>query len=253
MLNFLIILIIQGISCNYYGQHLQDKFLNNVIFKNKQNGVFIELGANDGKFLSNTFFFERNLNWTGLCVEPHPDIFKKLIKNRLNSKCLNLAVGLIDDVLTFKKIVETEDTNLKELPSCWSGILANYSDAHSYRVDEWIKQFNAKFELIPVLVKNINDVLNEVIDKDIDFLSMDIEGYELELLKSINWSKYNIKVILVENNDNLVDFRNYMSTVNYKLLTRIGFDDLYIKIGLEFDNEALDIFFKDHPEMINFY
>jgi FkbM family methyltransferase len=253
MFNFVFILIFHGLNSSYYGQHLQDKFLNNVIFKSKLNGIFIELGANDGKFLSNTLYFENNLNWFGLCVEPHPDIYKKLIKNRPNSKCLNLAVGVKDDILTFKKIIETEATNFKELPSCWSGILENYSEAHSKRVDEWLKQYDAKYELIPVLVKNINDVLSESVDKEIDLLSIDIEGYELELLKSIDWKKFNIKVVLVENNDNLIDFKNYMTTVGYELLSRIGFDDLFIQVGLKYDKEAMDLFFKEHPDMRSFY
>jgi FkbM family methyltransferase len=249
----IILLIFIGIKSNYFGQHLQDKFANEVIFKNKFNGTFVELGANDGQFLSNTLFFEKNLNWHGLCVEPHPEVYAKLLKNRVKSKCLNFAVGIKDDIMMFKKIIESKNSSCKELPSCWSGLLNNYSESHSNRVDEWIKKFDAKYELIPVSVKNINDILSELGSTEIDFLSMDIEGYELELLKSTDWNKYNIKVVLVENNDNLIDFRNYMATVGYSLLTRIGFDDLYIKNGLKYDKHALDLFFKKHPEIVCSY
>ena len=62
-----------------YGQVLEIAKL----FKNKKNGFFIEAGAYDGEVYSNTLKFEMELNWTGLLVEPNPDVFEELLtKNR---------------------------------------------------------------------------------------------------------------------------------------------------------------------------
>ena len=62
-----------------YGQVLEIAKL----FKNKKNGFFIEAGAYDGEIYSNTLKFEMDLNWTGLLVEPNPDVFEALLtKNR---------------------------------------------------------------------------------------------------------------------------------------------------------------------------
>lgn len=53
----------------YKSQYSQDKFLNENFFKNKKNGVFIDIGAHDGITMSNSFFYEKQLGWDGLCVE----------------------------------------------------------------------------------------------------------------------------------------------------------------------------------------
>ena len=60
----------------YYSQCQEDIYLNENIFKNKKNGVYIELGALDGILYSNTKFFEDSLNWKGILIEPHPEKFK---------------------------------------------------------------------------------------------------------------------------------------------------------------------------------
>src|SRR3972149_7086762 len=76
------------IQPKYYSQYQQDKWLYENIFKNNTNGFFVDIGASDGIKFSNTYFFEKMLGWNGVCVEPLPDIYKRLIKNR-NCICIN--------------------------------------------------------------------------------------------------------------------------------------------------------------------
>lgn len=61
-------------------------------YNEKKNGFFIEIGANDGNILSNTYLLEKSYNWKGICVEPIPDKFKLLCENRPNSLCYDYAV-----------------------------------------------------------------------------------------------------------------------------------------------------------------
>lgn len=61
-------------------------------YNNKENGYFIEIGASDGIFLSNTYLLERQYKWTGICCEPIPSRFEKLVINRPNSICYSDAV-----------------------------------------------------------------------------------------------------------------------------------------------------------------
>ena len=68
----------------YYSQIGQDKWVNDTL-KGKTNGFFIELGACDGLYLSNTLYFEKEKNWNGICIEPNSSYFSRLCKNR---KCL---------------------------------------------------------------------------------------------------------------------------------------------------------------------
>ena len=66
----------------YFGQSGQDKFLHKEIFKEKRNGIFVEIGAYDGITYSNTYFFEKNYGWKGVCIEPINERFAQLINNR---------------------------------------------------------------------------------------------------------------------------------------------------------------------------
>ena len=76
----------------FYSQYNQDKWLYETYFKDKKNGVFLEIGADDGIDKSNTKFFEDTLNWTGMCIEPSPDRFKLLELNR-QCVCENVAIS----------------------------------------------------------------------------------------------------------------------------------------------------------------
>ncbi|MDR2410233.1 MAG: FkbM family methyltransferase [Bacteroidales bacterium] len=62
------------------GQYYQD-IIAYIFFEAKKNGFYVDIGANDGKFISNTYCFEK-LGWEGVCIEPQPDIFEELKKNR---------------------------------------------------------------------------------------------------------------------------------------------------------------------------
>ena len=73
----------------YYSHCEEDMYLNTHFFKNKKNGVYIELGALDGVTLSNTKFFEDTLNWSGILIEPHPYTFRDLVVNRPNNYLFN--------------------------------------------------------------------------------------------------------------------------------------------------------------------
>ena len=89
----------------YYSQCQEDIFLNEHIFKNKQNGIYIELCALDGVLYSNTKFFEDTLNWTGILIEPHPDKFILLKKNRPNNFLFNNLVSCHKEPLKFRYFV----------------------------------------------------------------------------------------------------------------------------------------------------
>ena len=62
----------------YKGQEGQDKWVNEHIFHGRRNGVFVDLGCYDGVTYSNTWYFERVLNWSGVCVEPNPEVFARI-------------------------------------------------------------------------------------------------------------------------------------------------------------------------------
>jgi hypothetical protein len=77
----------------YQSDILIDKFINEIIFRNKKDGFFVEIGALDGIVFSNSYIFEKYLNWSGLCVEPDLRWRDSIIQNR---KC-NISFNVISD------------------------------------------------------------------------------------------------------------------------------------------------------------
>lgn len=162
----------------YHSQIGQDKWVHSII-GNKQNGYFIELGACDGLYLSNTLFFERELGWNGICIEPNSVYFKELEKNR---KC-NISNDLISSV---------------------SGNEVDFSicGAASGIADENIGPFTSK----NYIIKKVTTTLAEVLDginapNVIDYLSLDVEGHEYSILSTFPFSKYKFRCITVEHNE----------------------------------------------------
>lgn len=153
----------------------------------KRNGVFIEFGAYDGVIFSNTHLLEKRFGWTGILIDPIPSHYESMKQNR---KC-----KLIHGAITAK---HQESVLIEELPA---SDLSRFVDKR--------KMFKKVHE-----VKALT--LQEVIDKnltsnEIDFLSIDIEGEDIEILKSLDLTRYKIKAICVEHNfrvgsDKIVDF-----------------------------------------------
>ena len=89
-------------ECQYFSQYDQDRYVNEQFFKNKKGGVFVEIGAYDGVLLSNTFFFKKYLGWTGICIEPIPDVFSRLKSNR-SAICVQGCICSGEDQVNFSE------------------------------------------------------------------------------------------------------------------------------------------------------
>src|SRR2546428_3922916 len=87
----------------YHSQHAQDRFIDIFLLHGKREGVFVDVGAYDGVALSNTYYFEKELGWSGLCIEPNPLAYERLARTR---KCLSLncGVGANEKTLEFLKL-----------------------------------------------------------------------------------------------------------------------------------------------------
>jgi FkbM family methyltransferase len=202
----------------YFSQYKQDEFLNENFFKNKRNGIFVDIGAYDGIDGSNSYFFEKYLDWEGLCIEPIPSVFKKLIKNR-NCFCEQVAAWKENDIKKFK-IIEGYSEMLSGLIDCYEG-------EHKKRIDSEIQSFNQKSIEIEIQCVDINALLSKYNLYNIDFLSIDVEGGEIEILKKIDFSKFKIKYISVENNYNNYQIKQVLEKANFTFVNRLIIDDVY--------------------------
>lgn len=207
-------------SSAFYGQYQQDQYVYENFFKNKQNGVFVDIGAHDGITLSNTYFFEKTMGWTGICIEPIPEVYNRLKDNR---KCLCIQGCIFDnrDSVPFLKI------------SGWaemlSGIIENYDPQHLKRIQWEIELNGGQAEIINVRCYNLMELLLKNHIQHIDYLSIDTEGGELGILQSIDFSRIDIDVIEVENNYH-GPFQTFLEPLGYKKICNLGPDEIYRKV-----------------------
>ncbi len=205
----------------YYSQHGQDRFVDNFLLHGKRDGVFVDVGAYDGVALSNTYYFEKELGWQGICIEPNPLAFEKLSRNR-QCASLNCGVGGQEEVLEFLKLPGDLDLG--------SGFVKYFNESSYYKDPAFIAKVTSDGgELVNIPVRRLNDLLAEHDVTRIDYLSIDTEGADFEVLSAIDFNKVEIEVIGIENScfgDRIISF---LSRRGYDLKAVLGRDEIYLK------------------------
>jgi FkbM family methyltransferase len=204
----------------FFSQYGQDRYIDEVLFNKMQNGTFVDIGANDGITLSNTYHFEKELAWSGIAIEPLPQAFQKLQENR---SCIKVQ-GCIADFDG-----ETQFLAIQGYAEMLSGIIKNYDERHTRRIEDELKEFGGKKEIITVKCYTLQSILKQFSFSKIDYLSIDTEGGEFDILKSIDFRNLDIDVVSVENNYSSLDFLRLMNKFDYKLVAVAGGDEIYKK------------------------
>jgi FkbM family methyltransferase len=170
-----------------YSQHGEDILVSNLL--NKIDS-FIDIGANDGVFLSNTYFFAKR-DVFGLCIEPSKSCFWKLRLNQIlhpKVKCINAATSNFNGFSDFK-----EDG--------YEGLLSSITDSNKSST------YKVKTLILKQIIKN-NDRF-----KKADIVSIDVEGHELNVLDGAGNSLKEVKIIIIE-----VDKINLDQVIQHKSL-----------------------------------
>lgn len=182
----------------------------------KIGGFFVEFGATDGVLLSNTWLLEKFFNWNGICAEPNPVFFDKLKSNRtciVSDQYIGRLTGeLVEFVLAdvFGGALEFADKDShKEKREAYkaAGYLARFT---SISLDDFLVQHNAP--------------------KNIDYISVDTEGSEYDLLSSFPFNKWNVNLFSIEHNfsEQRGKIRDLMLRNGYSC-TEKDWDDWYKK------------------------
>lgn len=203
----------------YYSQVGQDRYLNEEIFKGKEAGYFVDVGAHNGITFSNTYFFEKYTAWQGICIEPLPEIFQQL-KNNRTCICLEGAVSLNLGAEDFLRI----DGYSEML----SGLVNEYDPRHIERLNIEQKLYGGTSKTIRVNTYPLQYIFDNYALTDIDLLSVDTEGSELAVLQSIEFPKTHIHCIVVENNYQESDVQDYLSLHGYELIKKLHWDDVFL-------------------------
>jgi len=185
----------------------QDFWVYGEAFNEKENGYFVDIGAFDGIYHSNTYFLEYEYDWDGLCIEANPLYFQDLIKNR-DVICLNTCLDRSEEEVDF-----VQNTVM-------SGIIDKGLDNSDIeQIDE---------EIITLKTYTLMNLLKEHdAPAIIDYLSIDVEGAEERILSNFDFNAYKFKCITIERPSNKL--RSILDQCDYHLIKEIpGLDCFYV-------------------------
>lgn len=201
---------------SFRGQLGQDA-LAYVLNDCKKQGFFVDIGAHNGLMVSNSYLFEQ-LGWKGFCVEANPKTFAQLKQNR---QC---------DVYNFA--VFSKNIGITRMAtSCNSGLDTlelNLTAAHKARVE---KGGEITYVQVPTITFD-ELMVNYPQISHIDFMSLDVEGGELEVLKGIDFNKYSFGCIAIEHNyfkDAQKEVSELLKSKGYRMLMWNAFDYLFVR------------------------
>ena len=189
----------------------------------KENGFFVDIGAADGITGSNTFILEKFYKWNGICVDPNP-VFMQSLHNCRNSHVTTLCVySETGKILPFKFCADEEQF------FGW-----NFRAGLAQPMEKINIEIEKSFRSINVLTISLNNLLELYnAPTDIDYISLDTEGSEYNILKTFNFSKYNVKCFTIEydNEKNRQQIFELLSTNGYTKVDDeyTGQEDWYIK------------------------
>lgn len=184
------------INGKYFGLNQLDRKLEGYV--NYDGGYFVELGANDGIKQSNSLYFERYRGWRGLLIEAAPQNFLKCRQNRAQQSTVYCAA-----CVSFEHDQEFVRMVYSDLMSTPISSKSDISDpsAHAKLGNKYLQNGEINFEFGAV-ARTLNSLLLEAsAPKQIDFLSLDVEGFEQEVLKGVDHETFRFKYILVECRD----------------------------------------------------
>ena len=200
-----------------------DKSLIDIIGKEK--GFYLEIGAFNGISESISLRFEKDLNWSGLLVEPNPLHFKYLKRNRPKNICLNyicLSEEYLDKKLYIKNlnlmsyIVDEKDK-------------LQFTDYPIERINNMAKEAKlGNFKAYECKIEILENIFKRHDIKAIDLAIIDVEGSEIELLKGINFKEININYFCIESY-NIEKSKQFMNEKNYKFITKLHREDYVFK------------------------
>lgn len=149
----------------------------------QEPGVFLEIGANDGYSQSNTYYLERRLGWRGILVEPLPLLFEKCRKGRPASQCFNFACVAPGSPAT----VDLVDLDLMSVTLGAQSV-----------TEETRRLSGQEGHRLTVPAKTLSSIIDQAGEASINFMSVDVEGAEEQVLGGLALHRHTPDWLLVE-------------------------------------------------------
>jgi hypothetical protein len=192
----------------WHGQFNQDIAVSNLL-NGKTNGFFVDLAANHPTFLSSTYSLEKELNWTGVCIEPNSVHWMGLSQGR---KC-----QLVGAVIG-QKTMEEVNFRVKNIDRV---------GGHGGIIAQGMKNTNAPATdskaFYTVMLEEVFQKVN--VPRRIDYFSLDVEGAEEFIMMAFPFKEYDISLLSIESNGPV--FRNFLIGYGFKQVAKLGEDTLW--------------------------
>lgn len=204
-----------------YSQNREDIYID-WLLDGKKSGFYVDVGANDPDIDSVTkFFYEKG--WRGVHVEPIERLAKSLKEKRPGDIVVQAGVGLSGEPLMFQEYEGAD------------GLSSFSKDIQKQNTKRKKKEYT-------VDVRTLKDILTDILNKPsqkIDFMKIDVEGYEYEVIKSNDWEKYRPTLLIIEANHVMHDWRPFIEKQGY---SKVFFDGLneYYTIDKRMIKSAID-------------
>lgn len=198
---------------NSYSQYQEDLILD-AIFR-KDDGFYVDIGANDPEKFSNTYRFYLR-GWTGINIEPQPK--KIALFESKRQKDINLNLG-----------IDTEPSEL-DFYNLKTDTLSTFDEAlaknHCNRFKTEIE------EIIPVKVDRLDQVFKDHLPPsvEIDFMSIDTEGFDTKVIMSNDWEKYRPRVVVIEVGDQVDFIMDFFDQIDYCLVYKNSCNFLFMDL-----------------------
>lgn len=187
-------------------------------------GVFVEVGANDPKNYSQTYHLEQ-IGWTGVLVEPLPQLAERLERER-RARVFAVACGA----------PEHHGATMPMMVAGEAGALSTLCD--TMRETGMERASAGRDRIIQVPVRTLDSILEEAEVKRIDFLSIDVEGFEIEVLKGFDPRRYRPRLILIEDDVTSHAKHRAMRELGYRLVRRTALNNWYVPQSAAGDREV---------------
>lgn len=195
----------------YYSQFREDRLLE-LVFGGKRTGNCVEVGAHDGITGSNTYHFEE-IGWKCVLVEPVPGMCERMRRFRTGT-IVNCAASSAPGKAVFHVSDPVESLSALHLTESQKGRISSAQ---------------ASVREIQVTKRTLDDILSEAGVEEPDFVSIDVEGHELEVLKGFSLDRFRPRILIVEDNLDTTgaSVREHLERSGYRNFLRTGVNDWY--------------------------
>ncbi len=222
----------------FAGQYGQDRWVMKEVFPGRRGGYFVDLGAYDGYISSNTYILERRFGWDGLCIEAHPHLFATLQRRR-RCRCVQACVAAGEGTADFLASA-----------SAWGGIVECYPQGRREQLLRYLPVKRVlqgdRYRTVTVPTRPLASILRDAgAPRVIDYLSLDTEGSEYEILRTFPFDEYCFLSMTVEHN-NVSSARDAIRALlvanGYVFVRQGGIDDFFIHERIAGTSPALRSF-----------